>query len=55
MENKMLIELIGKVGQTYIDICECDGDEHELLITATDLLCRECGGHQPHYTDEMIA
>ena len=47
----MLIELIGTVGETYIDICECDGDEHELLITATDLICPDCGGHQPHYTN----
>jgi Zn finger protein HypA/HybF involved in hydrogenase expression len=51
----MLIELIGTVGETYIDICECDGDEHELLITATDLMCPDCGGHQPHYTDEMVS
>jgi len=47
----MEIALIGIVGETYIDVCECDGDEHELLITATNLVCVECDQHQPHYSN----
>lgn len=50
-KNQMEIALIGIVGETYIDVCECDGDEHELLITATNLVCVECDQHQPHYTN----
>lgn len=47
----MLIELIGLVGQTYIAVCECSGDEEDLLITETGLLCCACGVEQSHYTD----
>jgi hypothetical protein len=48
----MEIELIGKVGDTYISVCECSGDEEDLLITETGLKCCACGEEQPHYTDQ---
>jgi hypothetical protein len=45
----MLIELIGKVGEYTFDVCECSGDEEDLLITETGLKCCACGVEQPHY------
>jgi hypothetical protein len=45
----MLIELIGTVGETYIAVCDCSGDEEDLLITETGLLCPACQTEQPHY------
>jgi hypothetical protein len=47
----MNIPLIGKVGDLFIDYCsQCD-DEADLLITEVDLVCQECGYHEPHYTE----
>jgi hypothetical protein len=52
MRNQMLIPLIGIVGENYIGgECACSDDEAEFLITEADLVCVDCGEHQPHYTD----
>jgi hypothetical protein len=48
----MEIELIGNVGDAYIAVCDCSGDEENLLITETGLLCFLCGVEQPHYADQ---
>ena len=37
--------------EIYIDTCPCDDDEHELIVMDTDLVCPDCGEHQPRYTD----
>ena len=52
-ENEMEIEitLIGKVNGFYIGECSKCDDEVELLITEDDLICQDCGSHEPHYTD----
>lgn len=47
----MEIALIGKVGDFYIGDCSKCDDEVELVITEDDLICVECGSHEPHYTD----
>ena len=48
----MEIELIGIIGENYVAICECSGNEEDLIITETGLLCPLCKTEQPHYTDE---
>ena len=48
----MQIALIGKVGGFYIGECSKCDDEVELVITEDDLICIECGSHEPHYTDQ---
>jgi Zn finger protein HypA/HybF involved in hydrogenase expression len=47
----VLIPLIGIVGEYYIGECSKCDDEAELLITEQDLICQDCGSHEPHYTD----
>jgi hypothetical protein len=48
----MEIEIIGKVGVTSFSARFCPGNEEDLLITETGLLCCACGEEQPHYTDQ---
>jgi DNA-directed RNA polymerase subunit RPC12/RpoP len=47
----MNIPLIGQVGYMYIGECSVCEDETDLLITEEDLICQDCGSHEPHYTD----
>ena len=47
--EQQLIAGIGIVGELTFDVCECSGDEEDLLITAEDLVCQNCGQHQPFF------
>lgn len=59
MKKQIVIEFeaediagLGNIGDTIIDECECvDGDETYWVINAIDLVCEDCGAHQPHFTD----
>jgi hypothetical protein len=46
-----VIALIGTVGDFYIGDCSKCADEVELLVTEDDLICLDCGSHEPHYTE----
>jgi hypothetical protein len=48
----MEIENIGDIGETYFAVCDCSGDEENMVITETGLKCCACGVEQPYYTDQ---
>lgn len=45
----MDIELIGDIGETYFAVCDCSGDEENMVITETGLKCLACNVEQPYY------